>query len=462
MKKQTELFSLQEALQLDRKDISDIYKQYANPGLATMMGLINFNKKFVKARGVSVWDDEGNEYLDFLGGYGALNCGHNHPQIAAAVQEAAELPNLLQASLGTLYAALAHNLAQITPGELCRTFFGNSGAEAVEGALKLARGATGKPKFIYCEGAFHGKTFGALSVTGKGKYQDPFKPLLPGCEAVPFGDLEALEEKLKDKDVAAFIIEPIQGEGGVHLPEQGYLKEVRELCDRYDTLLIFDEIQTGFGRTGTNFACQWEAVVPDIICLGKSLGGGVMPISAFMTTESIWDSAFGGMEKCSLHTSTFGGNARACAAGIASIEVMINENLAEQARGKGAYLLQGLRDLQEKYPAMIKEVRGRGLLIGVEFNQVSEKGLFNKLTKGKITKLAEEYLASLIAGQLMNNYHIITAYTLNNPNVIRFEPPLIVSREQMDKLLAAMEDIFKNNSSMWSILLSTGKNMIMK
>ncbi|MDD2555694.1 MAG: aspartate aminotransferase family protein [Syntrophaceticus sp.] len=462
MRKRTELLSLQEALQLDRRDISDIYKQYANPGLATMLGLVNFNKKFVKARGVNVWDDEGNEYLDFLGGYGALNFGHNHPQITDAVQKAAELPNLLQASLGTLYAALAYNLAQITPGELCRTFFGNSGAEAVEGALKLARGATGKTRFIHCEGSFHGKTFGALSVTGKSKYQDPFKPLLPGCEAVPFGDLNALEEKLKNKDVAAFIIEPIQGEGGVHLPEQGYLKGVRELCDRYDTLLIFDEIQTGFARTGTNFACQWETVVPDIMCLGKSLGGGVMPISAFITTEGIWDSAYGGMEKCSLHTSTFGGNARACAAGIASIEVMINEDLAEQARGKGAYLLQGLRDLQEKYPAMIKEVRGRGLLIGVEFNQMSDEGLFNKLTKGKINKLAEEYLASLIAGQLMNKYQIITAYTLNNPNVIRFEPPLIVSREQMDKLLAAMEDIFEHHSSMWSILLSTGKNILMK
>jgi putrescine aminotransferase len=206
MRKGAELISLQEALQLDRSEISDIYKQYVNPGLATMMGLINFNKKFVKAQGVNVWDDEGNEYLDFLGGYGALNFGHNHPQITDAVQKAAELPNLLQASLGTLYAALAYNLAQILPGELCRSFFGNSGAEAVEGALKLARGATGKSKIIYCEGSFHGKTFGALSVTGKSKYQDPFKPLLPGCESVPFGDLNALEEKLQNKDVAAFII----------------------------------------------------------------------------------------------------------------------------------------------------------------------------------------------------------------------------------------------------------------
>jgi len=461
MKTDEDLLSLQDAMQLNRRDVRNIYKQYANPGLATMMGLINFDKKFVRAQGVSVWDDEGNEYLDFLGGYGALNFGHNHPQIIDAVQQAGKLPNLLQASLGTLYAALAHNLSQITPGELCRSFFGNSGAEAVEGALKLARAASQKSKIIYCEGSFHGKTLGALSVTGKSKYQVPFKPLLPGCEAVPFGDLNALEAKLKNRDVAAFIIEPIQGEGGVHIPEQGYLRQVRDLCTQYETLLIFDEIQTGFARTGTIFACQWDTVVPDIMCLGKSLGGGVMPISAFTTTEEIWDRAFGGVEKCALHTSTFGGNARACAAGIASIEVMIKEDLAEQTRGKGAYLLQGLRELQEKYPAMIKEVRGRGLLIGVEFNQLSG-GFLNKVTGGKFNKIAEEYLAALVAGELMNRYQIITAYTLNNPNVIRFEPPLIVTREQLDTLLHALEDIFKKHSSIWSLILASGKNLIMK
>ena len=461
MKTDEDLLSLQDAMQLNRRDVRNIYKQYANPGLATMMGLINFDKKFVRAQGVSVWDDEGNEYLDFLGGYGALNFGHNHPQIIDAVQQAGELPNLLQASLGTLYAALAHNLSQITPGELCRSFFGNSGAEAVEGALKLARAASQKSKIIYCEGSFHGKTLGALSVTGKSKYQVPFKPLLPGCEAVPFGDLNALEAKLKNRDVAAFIIEPIQGEGGVHIPEQGYLRQVRDLCTQYETLLIFDEIQTGFARTGTIFACQRDTVVPDIMCLGKSLGGGVMPISAFTTTEAIWDRAFGGVEKCALHTSTFGGNARACAAGIASIEVMIKEDLAEQTRGKGAYLLQGLRELQEKYPAMIKEVRGRGLLIGVEFNQLSG-GFLNKVTGGKFNKIAEEYLAALVAGELMNRYQIITAYTLNNPNVIRFEPPLIVTREQLDTLLHALEDIFKKHTNIWSLILASGKNLIMK
>ncbi len=461
MKPRDELLTLKDAMQLSRGDIRELYKHYANSGMATMMSLINFDKRFVRAKGVSVWDDEGNEYLDFLGGYGALNFGHNHPQITEAVQQAGELPNLLQASLGPLYAALAYNLALVTPDGLCRTFFGNSGAEAVEGALKLARAASRKQKIIYCEGSFHGKTMGALSVTGKNKYRDPFKPLVPGCEPVPFGDADALEAKLKNKDVAAFIIEPIQGEGGVNVPAEGYLKRVQELCNQYEVLLIFDEIQTGFARTGTNFACQREGVTPDVMCLGKSLGGGVIPISAFITTEEIWDKAFGGMDKCTLHTSTFGGNARACAAGIAAIELMIKENLAEEARAKGAYLLQGLKDLQEEYPSLIKEVRGRGLLIGIEFKQMSG-GILNKLSGGRLNKLVEEYLAALVAGELMNKYHIITAYTLNNPNVIRLEPPLIVSREQLDRLLYALEDIFKKHSSVWSIILSTGKNMLMK
>lgn len=458
---ETKLIGLQEALQLERKKISSLYKQYANPGLATMLGLINFDKKFVRAEGARVWDDKGDEYLDFLGGYGALNFGHNHPRIVEAVQQAAELPNLLQAALGTLYAALAHNLAQITPGELSRSFFGNSGAEAVEGALKLARAATGRKRIIYCEGSFHGKTLGALSVTGKGKYQDPFRPLIPGCESVPYGSAEALEDKLKEGDAAAFIVEPIQGEGGVYVPEPGYLKRAREICSRYGTLLIIDEIQTGFARTGTLFACEQEGVVPDIMCLGKSLGGGIMPISAFTTTEEIWDRAFGGFERCTLHTSTFGGNARACAAGIAAIQVMLEDKLDAEAREKGAYLMQGMKELQQKYPSFIKEVRGRGLLIGVEFNRFSG-GILNRVTGGRLEKIVDEYLAALVAGELMNRYHIITAYTLNNPNVIRFEPPLIVSREQLDYLLEALDDIFKKHRSIWGLLLAGGKNILLK
>lgn len=453
------LISIEEAVKLNRKEVRALYKRYVNPGLATILRLFNFDKKFIKAEGIYVWDEEGKCYLDFLGGYGALNFGHNHPRISAVLQQFSTWPNLLQASLNTLAAILAHNLAQITPGQLSRTFFCNSGAEAVEGALKLARAATKKKKIIYCDGSFHGKTFGALSVTGRSKYQIPFQPLLPDCEVVPFKDPVTLEQKIRREDVAAFIVEPIQGEGGVRVPPQDYLKEVQRLCKKYKVLLIIDEIQTGFARTGTIFACEQEGVEPDILCVGKSLGGGIMPLAAFITTETVWDKAYGGLEKCLLHTSTFGGNTRAVTAGISAIEVMIEEDLAKQAREKGRYFLERLRQLQERHPAFIKEVRGRGLLIGIEFNQLT-KGVWDKVTGGKINKLAEEYLAALVAAELMNTYQIITAYTLNNPNVIRLEPPLLVTKDQLDQVIFALDDIFKRHHNVWMLILGSRKHFL--
>lgn len=457
--KKHDLISLEEALCLNRRDIQDLYKRYMNPSLATMLGLLQFDRRFVKAEGVKVWDEDGMEYLDFLGGYGALNFGHNDPRLNAALERVSTAPNLLQASLGTLSAALAHNLAAIMPGKLQRTFFCNSGAEAVEGALKLAKAATKRKRIIYCEGAFHGKTMGALSVTGRCKYQAPFEPLVPNCDMVPFGDPAVLQQELQKGESAAVILEPIQGEGGVRIPAAGYLEEVRRLCKQYGSLLIIDEIQTGFGRTGTIFACEHDKVIPDIICTGKSLGGGVMPLAAFTTTEEIWDKAYGGFDRCALHTSTFGGNTRSMAAGITAIQILVEDDLSSQAREQGAYLLQQLEELKERFPSFIKEVRGRGLMIGVEFNQLTQ-GILNKVTGGKINQIAEEYMAALIAAELTNKYQVITAYTLNNPNVIRLEPPLIISREQLDHLVYALQDIFQKYQSLWKFVLATGKKLV--
>jgi putrescine aminotransferase len=448
---------LAEAVRQSRDQVVENHKNYLNSSLAMMMGLLSFDKQFTKAEGIYVWDNKGNRYLDFLGAYGALNIGHNHPKIIDALNRVKELPNLLQASLGTLPAALAKNLALAAPGELRRSFLGNSGAEAVEGALKLARAATGRTGLVYCEGSFHGKSLGALSVTGREKYQKTFQPLVPDCYSVPFGDLDALEKQLREKSCAAFIVEPIQGEGGVIIPPQGYLSGARQICSRYDTLLIFDEIQTGFGRTGDMFACQYEGVTPDIMCMAKSLGGGIMPIGAYITTDEIWKKAYGTMEKATLHTSTFGGNTWAAAAGIAALEVIYEENLTEKARESGAYLLQELSKLKAKYP-LLKDVRGRGLMVGMEFNQPGS--LAGKATFGLVNKLSEEYLGSLVAGELINKYHIITAYTLNNPNVIRLEPPLDVTREQLDTLLAALEKILSANKGFFSMAASGAKTIL--
>lgn len=422
-----------------------------------MLGLLNFDKQFIRAEGIKVWDSEGNQYLDFLGAYGALNLGHNHPQVLAALDQVKELPSLLQASLGTIAGALAKDLAAITPGKLQRSFFCNSGAEAVEGALKLARAATGRKGLVYCNGSFHGKTLGALSVTGREKYQKAFQPLLPGIISVPFGDLDALERQLRDKSVAAFIVEPIQGEGGIILPPEGYLAGVRQICTKYNTLLIIDEVQTGLGRTGEMFACQHYRVIPDILCLAKSLGGGVMPIGAYITTDEIWKKAYGSMDKATLHTSTFGGNTLAAAAAIATLEVLYEQNLPERARESGSYLLAGLRRLKEKYP-LIKDVRGLGLMAGIEFSR--PEGVALKVSMGLVNKISEEYLGSMVAGELLNKHRMITAYTLNNPNVIRLEPPLLVTREQMDTLLEALEVILSAHKGFFSVAAASVKTIL--
>ncbi|MCG0278524.1 MAG: aspartate aminotransferase family protein [Thermanaeromonas sp.] len=451
------LLSLEDALKLSRQEIREYYKRYINPGLASLLSLLDFDKQFVKAEGVYVWDREGRRYIDCLGAYGALNLGHNPPQVIKAVEMVRERPNLLQASLNPLAAALAHNLAAITPGDLSRVFFCNSGTEAVEGALKLARAATGRYKIVYCENSFHGKSFGSLSVTGRQKYRKPFEPLLPGCEPVPFGDAEALERRLASGDVAAFIVEPIQGEGGVIVPPDGYLARVRELCDKYGSLLIVDEIQTGFGRTGYLFACEHDGVVPDILCLAKSLGGGIMPLGAYISRPDIWERAYGGTERCLLHTSTFGGNTLAMAAGLAALSSILEQDLAAQAREKGRFLLEGLKRLKEK-SNLIKEVRGRGLLVGLEFNQPAS-GFLNKLSLGKLNELSQQYFGSLVAGELMNRYQIITAYTLNNPNVIRLEPPLIIGYPELEKVLAALEEILIEKG-FWGVALNSARTAL--
>lgn len=456
--KDMKLKSLEEALALDRDTTRQLYRQYVNPSLVEVMSLLDFDKAFVKAQGFHVWDAQGRIYLDFLGGYGALNLGHNPPEVWEAVRKVSERPSLLQASLSSLAAALGHNLAQVTPGDLERTFFCNSGAEAVEGALKLARAANpGKKRILYCRQAFHGKSFGALSVTGREKYQQPFKPLLPLCEAIPFDDLAALEAQLQKEDVAAFIVEPVQGEGGVIVPSPGYLAGVRRICDQYGCLLVVDEIQTGLGRTGYLFACQKEGIVPDIMCLAKSLGGGVMPVGAYIARPSVWDRAYSGMDKYALHTSTFGGNAPAMAAGIAALRAILDQDLSRQALEKGRYLLEKLESLKSR-SGLIKEVRGQGLLLGLEFNQ-PVGGFFDKLTGGKVNEVAHEYLGSLVAGELLNKYQIITAYTLNNPNVVRLEPPLTVSYEALDRVVISLEEVLAR-SGFGSIMFNSVRTVL--
>ena len=453
------LASIEDALNLSALEVEEEYKQYINPYFVSLLKLLGLNKQFIKASGTKLWDTDNVQYVDFLGAYGAINLGHNHKGVIDKLKRVFHLPNLLQTAVHPLSATLAKNLSIITPGDLQYSFFCNSGAEAVEGALKLAKIATGKQRIVYCRGSFHGKSLGALSVTGRDKYKKYFGPMVPYAEEASFGDIEELKGIFnKYNDIAAFIVEPIQGEGGIIVPPKGYLREVRDLCTEYQVLLIVDEVQTGFGRTGYWFSCQEEKVTPDIMCLAKSLGGGIMPIGAYISTEAVWRKGYGSLEKCLLHTSTFGGNTFAAAAALATLEIMDQEELPQRAMEKGEYFLSKLKHLKEKY-TILKDVRGKGLMIGLEFTEI-QNPLIQKVLTNSNSETLNEYIGGMIASELANKFQIITAYTLNNPNVIRVEPPLIVTYEEIDYFVASLEKVLDKKLSLTSMVMSTTKNIL--
>ncbi|WP_107763573.1 aspartate aminotransferase family protein [Coprothermobacter proteolyticus] len=394
-------------------EILQKYHDHINPGLADLLQLGGLAAVDDKAEGAYVWDAGGNKYLDAVGGYGVFALGHRPPKVIEKVKETLDkMPLASKIFINSCEAELGEKLSEATGYQYF--MFLNSGSEAVETALKLARLTTGKTTFIGMTNAYHGVTFGALSVSGRDVYKEPFKPLLPGVKIVPFGDAEALANALDDT-VAAVIVEPIQGEGGVNVPPPGYLKKVRQLCDEAGCFLILDEIQTGMGRTGKLLAEEWEDVKADIVCLGKALGGGVVPIGAVGATETAWQ---GFIDNPLIHESTFGGNPLATSAGIAAVDEIVGKQIWNNAHSTGDKLLSALRSEAEKYPHLIKEVRGRGLLIGVE--------------------MMEEGYGLPMMGFMLEEKTLV-AYTLNNPRVIRIEPPLIIGDEEIQWLVNAFQ-----------------------
>ncbi|MDI6827023.1 MAG: aminotransferase class III-fold pyridoxal phosphate-dependent enzyme [Armatimonadota bacterium] len=385
------------------------YMAYVNPALANLMRFAGFGDVEATAKGIYVTDYSGNRYIDCLGGYGVFSLGHRHPTVIAAVEEQLNsMPLSSKIFFNKPLADLCELLAEITPGRLQYSFICNSGTEAIEGAIKAARIYTKRTEFICTIGGFHGKSLGSLSATGREIYREPFQPLIPGFVHVPFGDIDAVAEVISDR-TAAVIVEPIQGEGGIHIPPNDYLPSLRELCMKNGALLIVDEVQTGLGRTGKMFAVEHWGVEPDIMTLAKALGGGVMPIGAFIGTPEIWDAMF--RENPLMHTSTFGGNPLACRAAIAAIHVTKSEDLPRRAARLGERFIGKLREVKAKHPDALKDIRGLGLMIGAEFTH--------------------EDIGELVIGGLARR-GVIAAYTLNNPKVIRFEPPLIIDEDQLD------------------------------
>ncbi len=406
----------------------EAFSEHVNPGFLEYRKSVSTDYTSVEwsDQGSTFTDVHGKEYIDCLGGYGIYNVGHRHPKVLQAVYNQLNRQALhSQELLDPLRGFLAKLLAGITPGDLKYAFFVNSGTESVEGALKFARMYTGRKSYIVTTKGFHGKSLGSLSATAKGVFRSPFLPLVPGFHHVPYGNADAIEMMLEScafigEDVAAVLIEPIQGEGGVIIPPADYLPRIREMCDRYGALLILDEVQTGMGRTGKMFCCEHHNVVPDILCLAKAFGGGVMPIGAVVAREKIWEKL---VENPFLHTTTFGGNPVCCAAAIANINVLLEENLPQRAAESGEYMLGKLKGLAVKYPEVVQEIRGKGLMIGIEFHN-------NELGYAVATGLFG-------AG-------VLVAGTLINAKSIRIEPPLTITREQQDAVIDRLNKVLEN------------------
>lgn len=395
------------------------YEKYINPSQARLFRFMGLASVEGSAEGWTITDSEGKQFIDCLGGYGMFALGHRNPAVVKAVEDALHtMPMCGKVLFNRQMADLAEKLAEITPGELQYSFFVNSGTEAVEGCLKVARLATKRTKFVAAENAFHGKTMGSLTATGRDLYRDPFKPLLDGFTHVPYGDIEAIKNAV-DEETAAVILEPIQGEGGIIVPPDGYLRQVKEVCEAKGALLIADEVQTGIGRTGEWFGVNHDGVTPDLMACAKALGGGVMPIGAIIGTPRAWQ---GLIEAPFLHTSTFGGNQLACAAGIAAIKYIQEEDLLRRGRETGAYFKAGLEKIMQEYPEVIAQIRGRGMMIGIELTKEGAGGMLMSL---------------------MIDKKIIVAYTLNNPKVIRIEPPLIMPVEVVDHVLEEFREAVK-------------------
>jgi acetylornithine/succinyldiaminopimelate/putrescine aminotransferase/predicted amino acid dehydrogenase len=422
------------------------YRRHLNPPLAAFTQQAGIARTFVRGEGAFLYDADGKRYLDLVAGYGAVNLGHNHPAVVDAVKSAlsAYPPGFTPSAINPYAAALAEELVSLAPAGLEIVFFTNSGTESTEAALKLARASTGRFGMLHCLGSFHGKTLGSLSVTGKNELQQLFQPLIPGGTAIPFGDLEALERELVKRTYAAFIVEPVQGEAGIYIPPPGYLKRAEHLCRETGTLLIVDEVQTGFGRTGALFACEHEGVEPDVLTLAKSLGGGLAPIGAMIARRDAWDRAYGTVQTCLLHTSTFGGGSLACAAALATVRAIVKEDLASRARDIGERLRAGLHELCSRYKCL-KEVRGKGLMIGIEFQRwpqtavnhwksLDETGLSQYMIRGYDGMVSTLHTLQAMY-ILLNRFGMYVQSTRSNPAVIRIQPPLMIAEAEIDRFL---------------------------
>ncbi|MEU8781505.1 aspartate aminotransferase family protein [Streptomyces sp. NPDC048637] len=427
-----------------------LHSRHLNHQLPRMLHTIGFDKVYERAEGAYFWDDDGQDYLDMLAGFGVMGLGRHHPVVRQALHDVldAGLADLTRFDCQPLPGLLAEKLLTHAP-HLDRVFFGNSGTEAVETALKFARYATGRPRILYCTHAFHGLTTGSLSVNGEDGFRDGFAPLLPDT-AIELGDLAALERELKRGDVAGFVVEPIQGKG-VHPTPPGFLRAAQELLHRHKALLIADEVQTGLGRTGDFFAYQHEdGVEPDLVCVAKVLSGGYVPVGATLGKDWIFKKVYSSMDRVLVHSASFGANAQAMAAGLAVLSVLEDEQLVAGARRTGELLRSRLAELIPRYE-LLHDVRGRGLMIGIEFGRPKSLGLRSRWTMLQTAR--KGLFAQMVVVPLLQRHRILTQVSGDHLEVIKLIPPLIIGEREVDRFVeaftAVMDDAHGGGGLMW-------------
>ena len=419
----------------------ELHEEHVNPAFVKMLRTIGFDKRYVRGQGCYLWDEDGHKYLDLLSGWGVFALGRNHPKIKAALAEvlAHDMPNLVRMECSPLSGLAAQMLTKHAGGDLSRVFYCNSGTETVEAALKFARCATGRQDIVYCDHSFHGLTGGALAINGADFFRERFGQLTPGTRMVPFNDLAALERALAGKTVAAFFVEPVQGKS-CEVVADGYLAEAQRLCRKYGSLLVLDEVQCGLGRTGKWFAFQhWPDVQPDIVCCAKALSGGFVPVGTVITTPKVMDCVFNSMERCVVHSNTFGQNDMAMAAAIASLRVIEEEKLVENAAALGEYAITRLREIGQSCP-FVSAVRGKGLMFGIDFARPKE-GMKLKMAWDMLHKLNFGVFGQMIVIPLLQKHKILTQVAGYHTEVIKFLPPITIGKEDLDWFLTAMEDV---------------------
>ena len=415
----------------------ELNDRYLNPQMGRILRTLGFQRTWAGGEGAHLIDSSGDRYLDLFGGYGVFAIGRNHPEAIAALEQvmAARTGNLPQLGVTLLSGVLAEQLLARAPASVAAMVPANTGTEAVEAAIKIARAATGRPRIVYAHHAFHGLTLGSLSINGNAEFRDGFGPLLAGCDAVGFGDLAALELELARGDVAAFVVEPIQGKG-VILPAPGYLAGAQRLCREAGTLFVCDEVQTGIGRTGRFLALEHWELEPDLICLAKALSGGLVPIGAVLVSRRAFDAVFDGMERAVRHGSTFGGNDLAAAAALATLRVLDAEGLVEHAREMGELLLELTRPLIERFE-VVRDVRGLGLMWAIEFGPPA--GATARRLWETVERRQPGLFAQLVTVPLFHEHHIFCQVAGHHMNVIKVLPALTIEEAEIRRFADALE-----------------------